>query len=215
MELEFSVSGYPKWKLTDNYLYYQKKEIPLSEIIDITICNPMGFMRGEIDIKLIGKTFPIRLMFSKKQQQDAELATKYIEQHSSFKNYKMKCAVCGQIICYTQRDLKRNNANQTLVNLYATQHIMHTLGGSSYHKYETAKRADAAMTRIVDYTKCPNCGSSELIDISEDSNLIENTSNTSTDVDNIELLKKYKELYDTGIITQEEFEAKKKQILGL
>ena len=34
-------------------------------------------------------------------------------------------------------------------------------------------------------------------------------------VDETELLKKYKELLDTGVITQEEFDAKKKQILGL
>lgn len=34
-------------------------------------------------------------------------------------------------------------------------------------------------------------------------------------VDETELLKKYKDLLDTGVITQEEFDAKKKQILGL
>ena len=34
-------------------------------------------------------------------------------------------------------------------------------------------------------------------------------------VDETELLKKYKELLDTGVITQEEFDAKKKQLLGL
>ncbi len=39
----------------------------------------------------------------------------------------------------------------------------------------------------------------------------ENISNFS----NAEELKKYKELLDTGVITQEEFEAKKKQLLGL
>ena len=32
---------------------------------------------------------------------------------------------------------------------------------------------------------------------------------------NITLLRKYKELLDDGVITQEEFEAKKKQLLGL
>ncbi|MBQ4560082.1 MAG: SHOCT domain-containing protein [Tyzzerella sp.] len=34
-------------------------------------------------------------------------------------------------------------------------------------------------------------------------------------VDETELLKKYKDLLDSGVITQEEFDAKKKQILGL
>jgi predicted Zn-dependent peptidase len=34
-------------------------------------------------------------------------------------------------------------------------------------------------------------------------------------VSNADELKKYKELLDAGIITQEEFDAKKKQLLGL
>lgn len=37
----------------------------------------------------------------------------------------------------------------------------------------------------------------------------------TNNLDNIESLKKYKELLDSGIITQEEFDAKKKQILNL
>lgn len=41
------------------------------------------------------------------------------------------------------------------------------------------------------------------------------TPSASRQSDSIEELKRYKELLDTGIITQEEFEAKKKQILGL
>lgn len=42
-----------------------------------------------------------------------------------------------------------------------------------------------------------------------------NTSSTSQTSSNLDDLKKLKELLDAGIITQEEFEAKKKQILGL
>ena len=38
-------------------------------------------------------------------------------------------------------------------------------------------------------------------------------SNNSTS--NADELKKYKELFDGGVITQEEFDAKKKQLLGL
>ena len=37
----------------------------------------------------------------------------------------------------------------------------------------------------------------------------------STPLSNAEELKKYKDLLDAGIITQEEFDAKKKQLLGL
>ena len=42
-----------------------------------------------------------------------------------------------------------------------------------------------------------------------------NSSNTVTQTNNLDELKKLKELLDAGIITQEEFDAKKKQILGL
>ena len=46
---------------------------------------------------------------------------------------------------------------------------------------------------------------------SEKQNTIQSTSPTS----NADELKKYKDLLDNGIITQEEFDAKKKQLLGL
>ena len=39
--------------------------------------------------------------------------------------------------------------------------------------------------------------------------------NQNTTLNNADELKKYKELLDSGIITQEEFDAKKKQLLGL
>lgn len=40
-------------------------------------------------------------------------------------------------------------------------------------------------------------------------------SSSDTKGNNIEKIKQYKELLDTGVITQEEFDAKKKQLLGL
>ncbi len=42
-----------------------------------------------------------------------------------------------------------------------------------------------------------------------------NTTVITQDSNNADELKKYKDLLDSGVITQEEFEAKKKQILGL
>ena len=40
------------------------------------------------------------------------------------------------------------------------------------------------------------------------------TQSTRSEIENLELLKKYKELFDTGIITEEEFNAKKKELLA-
>ena len=44
---------------------------------------------------------------------------------------------------------------------------------------------------------------------------IETTTNAIPQASGADEIKKYKELLDMGIITQEEFDAKKKQLLGL
>ena len=64
-----------------------------------------------------------------------------------------------------------------------------------------------------DYTKCPNCNSADIEELSKAE--IETIKSKNTVISPVEELKKYKELLDGGIITQEEFDAKKKQLLGL
>ena len=49
----------------------------------------------------------------------------------------------------------------------------------------------------------------------EISNLILNRNNKMNSISDAEELKKYKELLDSGAITKEEYEIKKKQMLGL
>jgi len=46
-------------------------------------------------------------------------------------------------------------------------------------------------------------------------NTVGQKDNTNTDRSPFDVIRKYKELLDEGIITQEEFDAKKKQLLGL
>lgn len=217
MNMEFKSSGC-KWKLLNDCIYYSnltKKKIDLKDIIQVDYMEGMGFVDGEIIIKLKGKHLPIRLKFGRKQERDAEIAKKYIEEHASNelrqknKEYKKKCNVCGQIICYTETDLKRNKENRTLAGLYSFQSLT---SSSSYHKYEKAKRADSVASHIVDYTRCPHCHSVDLTEITENMGSCDGEKASNKNFDE---LKKYKELYDEGIITKEEFEAKKKQLLGL
>ena len=81
------------------------------------------------------------------------------------KEYRKKCNVCGQIICYTKTDLELSKTNQTLAALYGFKSLTNMVGGSTYKKFEYGKRADMEQARVVDYTKCPNCHSSDLIDL--------------------------------------------------
>ena len=77
------------------------------------------------------------------------------------------------------------------------------------------------MNQIVDYTRCPKCNSTDIKKLTDEEWEIEKKAkqNISAPVQQTaspaEELKKFKELLDMGAITQEEFDAKKKQILGL
>lgn len=55
----------------------------------------------------------------------------------------------------------------------------------------------------------------ELIKRQSKTNIQKETSINTNEVDNITEIKKYKELLDSGIITQEEFDKKKKELLNL
>ena len=170
MELFFNPSGNTKWKVTDDCIYYGNKRIEFIDVISVILVPGVGFIKGELNIKLKGKIFPIRLIFSKKQQDDAQIAEKYIKEKASLKSskdieYRKKCNVCGQVFCFTQKDLEIKKANQTLVSIYSLKSLSGSIGGLSYSKFENAKRADAALSRIVDYSKCPKCNSSDLTDI--------------------------------------------------
>ena len=76
--------------------------------------------------------------------------------------------------------------------------------------------AQDQLSRVVDYSKCPSCGSRDLVDITdEDIAKMNAQQNEQSAVSPVEELKKFKELLDLDIITQEEFDQKKKQLLGL
>ena len=77
------------------------------------------------------------------------------------------------------------------------------------------------MDRIVDYKKCPKCHSTDVKALSKEEWEAEKakqeqiTSTSAPTISAADELKKFKELLDSGIISQEEFDAKKKQLLGL
>lgn len=125
---------------------------------------------------------------------------------SNDKEYKRQCRTCGAVFCFTDRDLEISKANQTLASLRTFKSIT---AGSSYHKYEERKAADSALSKVVHYDKCPKCNSTDLIDIT-DGNVGEKRESS----DNIEQLKKFKELLDAGIISQEEFDEQKNKVLN-
>lgn len=71
---------------------------------------------------------------------------------------------------------------------------------------------------VTHFTHCPDCHSTDVIELTEEefrqARLAAN-SPVSQAPSSADELKKYKDLLDSGVISQEEFDAKKKQLLGL
>ena len=134
------------------------------------------------------------------------------------KEYRMHCNVCGHIYCYNRADIDRNNEKLRQAKREGSLAALNALAGSSYHMYEQHKQMDNSLSQIVDYTRCPKCNSTNVQELTEEEFSALQTKNNAapvSSVSNADELKKFKELLDMGIISQEEFDAKKKQLLGL
>ncbi len=131
--------------------------------------------------------------------------------------YRKKCNVCGHIFCYSDSDIYRNKQLAKSARSSANMAVMEALGGTRLAGNQQIAAAERSLDKIIDYSRCPKCNSSELTDATEEEIRQANSNNGSNNstVSSADELKKFKELLDAGIITQEEFDAKKKQILGL
>ena len=87
-------------------------------------------------------------------------------------------------------------------------------GGTIFHTHHLQGQADRYTDKIIDYNRCPACHSNNISEI-EDGEVMQTNSTPIPATSAADELKKFKELLDMGIITQEEFDAKKKQLLGL
>lgn len=131
--------------------------------------------------------------------------------------HRMRCKVCGHIFCYTEEDLKQNNRQATMTALAAVGGIAAAIGGTGYDMYEQRKNLDAQSSKLKDFSRCPNCNSVNIVEITEDDLSTPESSSPlpASPASVADELKKFKELLDMEILTQEEFDAKKKQLLGL
>ena len=136
------------------------------------------------------------------------------------KEWIIRCNVCGHVFCYTYADLEKNARFEQAARTYTRGAVVNALVGTQMGMYEDMKLGNDAIGRITDYSRCPHCNSSSLTEIT-DNEWTESKSAEKQPAQQIvpssaaDEIKKFKELLDSGIISQEEFEAKKKQLLGL
>lgn len=135
-----------------------------------------------------------------------------------FEEIRMKCNVCGHIFCYSGLDVKQNIQHEKDAQKSALRSLGQALFTNQISSQLSANETQRHMDKIVDYSHCPKCHSADLVQITAEE------AKNSTAQQNVpaapaasamDELKKLKELLDMGIVTQEEFDAKKKQLLGL
>ncbi|MBR0536250.1 MAG: SHOCT domain-containing protein [Clostridia bacterium] len=129
--------------------------------------------------------------------------------------HRMRCNVCGHIFCYTDADVKKNKSNSNMAALNAVGSLASVFGGTIFHTQHLQGQANHYADKIVDYSRCPSCHSNNITEIKEGEVSQKTPTAPVQTVSAADELKKLKELLDMDIITQEEFDAKKKQLLGL
>nr|WP_325305280.1 SHOCT domain-containing protein [uncultured Dysosmobacter sp.] len=131
---------------------------------------------------------------------------------------RMKCNACGHVYCYTFEDLQRNEKLAKGAVIDSLLGVGEAVGGTRLGSQVATAKADSKMNPIVDYTKCPHCHSADVKALTKEEWEIESAKQTQTasaPASSADEIKKFKELLDMGVITQEEFDAKKKHLLGL
>lgn len=142
---------------------------------------------------------------AKKQEEAAKIEAMMNEE------IRMKCNVCGKVFCYSLDDVAESKSHEK----WARAHSVASLFGTRMDMYGQQSQAEAERCKVVDYTRCPSCRSTNLSRLTDGEQNVPTESTNTTPNAGIDEIKKYKELLDMGIITQEEFDAKKKQLLGL
>lgn len=213
--------------ILDDKIIYGKKEIPFSSISKVTLSPSKGSNETSrvvtIDYDNGKWILPVYDPQNPEHTQGIEYLLSCVDKDSAealkkekSDGFKKKCKVCGKIFCYTKEDLKENERLRRSAGLSGLGGVAGALSGNYAAGATSNQSAQDQLSRIVDYSKCPSCGSRDLVDITdEDIAKMNEQENTQSTVSAIDELKKFKELLDMGIITQEEFDAKKKQLLGL
>ena len=192
-------------------------EIPDKMIVEVQ-CT-FSSLSGKFKLEIISKHPHSSCSGEDRARIEQELEREKValqeEQAKKTREHRMRCNVCGNIFCYTQQDID-DNVNNILVSALSTIGSMAgALGGSRYDMYEQNKNADSYSAKVKDFSRCPKCNSTNLSELTDEDCVHDKAEYPEKNRSVASELKEFKELLDMGAITQEEFDEKKKQLLGL
>lgn len=173
-----------------------------------SLCEQLGVMQYDDCEEIIALRDEIDELVELCDQKEERMNRKNSE-------HRMRCNVCGHVYCYTDKDVRENDGNTLLSGISAIGSLAAALGGGTrLDAYAQQNNANRYSDKVIDFKRCPHCNSTDVEPFDGESNAQQDASQSvvSSAADE---LKKFKELLDMGVITQEEFDAKKKQLLGL
>lgn len=227
MDYTFKAPLKKEWRITDDKLYTGNNVYPLSAITFV-LNMPSGSILtdGLMQINTNDKKVH-RLCYARSQNAAAAEVFKFVKEKSEFKDavkvgnqyvvdkeFKMLCLACNKQFFYTQKDVSDNLTKAKQAQLSAVSSGLNALAGSSIVASTESANANQLLSQIRDFSKCPYCNSTNIREMT-DAEWQARQSTSQNTVSSADELRKFKELLDSGVITQEEFDAKKKQLLGL
>lgn len=135
--------------------------------------------------------------------------------------HRKQCDKCGHIIYYTQDQLNESIKKSKEALLSSVAGVAGAMSGnytaSAVHTANSKKESNES-DEILDLEKCPICYAKCLTNLDpitmDEYKKIKAEENKPV-LSSADEIKKFKELWDMGVITEEEFNAKKKELLGL
>lgn len=209
MEMTFNAMG--EWTLTDDKIIIGKgkKEVPLSSILTVehhplpngkaTFFKKNGVITITCGIKISDVH---ALAYSEKQNDEGVKAAEYISNYIGSEECKKaieertkdigkRCNVCGKFICYTYKDIERNEQFKKQVNRARNSAIVDGLFVSRITSNQKSAEVDQLESQIIDYNKCPSCGSRDLIDLTDEDisriNAQQNGASVSSSADELKI----------------------------
>ncbi len=150
----------------------------------------------------------------KKSKQMKQQKEQQARQEGKYDEHIMRCNVCGHIFTYTQAAIDEKAAEMKRAKELK---FRSQLGGLHY-ELGSEGNYNNIKAQLEGMKKCPSCHSANVTEITAEEAAEARKAAAKPAVpaaSNADELAKYKQLLDTGVITQEEFDAKKKQLLGL
>lgn len=225
MEYSFEQQNWSSkpWKVTDEGITYGKEFYSYDDIAGVR-ARTFSY-QGQFDV--IFKNGKTKILPFKKNKlayaREAEEAIRRILNPDSKYvlvngQYVVHCKSCDKLSFYTKEDLDEQRRKAKSAMLDSIAGIGGAVGGQTIAGNQFLDRADRSLNSVRDFNICPHCGSRDIEYYNEKD--YEDYTNRSSkgkvqEKDPIEEVKRFKELLDQGIITEEEFQKKKNELLGL